>query len=218
MALDDPHPTSATKADPPPRPDAERLAGSELLPCGRLLKRAWDQARDPACAADLHTSHCPYCREAIEGLMSLERATRALRGEEQPDGHSLATKVINAVRAEARLGAMLLLNDAGHDLRIAETAAAKVLRRAADAVPGTHAASCRLIPAQGVHAHHVAAITVSTTLDQPLRERAEAVRQAVLHAAQHVLGIAVTAVDVEVTAVLERSRRPRLEPFEPSGR
>ncbi|MGW6970398.1 hypothetical protein [Streptomyces sp. NPDC054952] len=211
MALDDPHPTSSTKSVPPPRPDAERLAGSELLPCGRLLGRAWDQAHDPARAADPHTNHCPYCREAIEGLTSLERATRALRGEEQPDGHSLANKVINAVRAEARLGAMLLFNDAGHDLRIAETAAAKILRRAADTVPGTHAASCRLTPARGGHPLHVAAITVSATLDQPLRERAEAVRQAVLHAAQHVLGIAVTAVDVEVTAVLERSRQPRLE-------
>ncbi|MGW7065035.1 hypothetical protein ACWGHM_42020 [Streptomyces sp. NPDC054904] len=207
MALDDPHPPAV----PPPRPDAERLAGSELLPCGRLLGRAWERAPDPGRAADSHSDHCPYCREAIEGLTSLEWATRALRGQEQPDGLHLANKVINAVRAEARLGAMLLLDDAGNDLRIAETAAARILRRAADSVPGTHAASCRLIPVHGGHTLHVAAITVSTTLDQPLPERAEAVRQALLHAAQHVLGIAVTAVDVEVTAVLERSRRPRLE-------
>ncbi|MFJ5811551.1 Asp23/Gls24 family envelope stress response protein [Streptomyces sp. NBC_01426] len=214
MALDDPHPTSAAQTNPPPHSDAERLAGSALLPCGRLLGHAWEQARTPARAADPHTNHCPYCREAIEGLTSLDRATHALRGEEQPDGHSLANRVINAVRAEARLGAMLLLNDPGRDLRIAETAAAKILRRAADTVPGTRAASCRLIPEQSGQALHVAAITLSTTLDQPLRERAEAVRQAVLHVAQNVLGLAVTAVNVEVTGVLERSRRTQPEPSE----
>ncbi|MFD5935316.1 hypothetical protein [Streptomyces sp. NPDC060333] len=66
---------------------------------------------------------------------------------------------------------------------------------------------------------HVAAPTVSTTLDQPLRERAEAVRQAVLHAARHVLGLALTAVNVEVTdVVLEHSCPPWLERPEPSQR
>ncbi|MGW6861079.1 hypothetical protein [Streptomyces xanthophaeus] len=216
MALDDPHPTSgdepadvhAVAAEASLHPDAELLAGAELLPCGRALGRAWQQARGASGAADPHSSRCPHCREAIEGLTALDRATRALRAEEQPDGHSLATRVINAVRSEVRLGTMLLLDDPDHDLRIAESAAAKVLRRAADTVPGVRAASCRVAGAKDAHtqAVHVVVITVAATLDQPLRGRAEAVRQAVLHAAEHVLGLAVTTVDVEVNAVLGASR------------
>ncbi|MGW7329251.1 hypothetical protein ACWGIU_11810 [Streptomyces sp. NPDC054840] len=216
MALDDPHPASgdepagvsAARSESSLRSDAELLAGAELLPCGRPLGRAWQQARDTAGASDSHSSRCPHCREAIEGLTSLDRATRALRAEEQPDGHSLAIRVIDAVRREVRLGAMLLLDDPDHDLRIAESAAAKVLRRAADTVPGVRAASCRMAAATDSRVVHVVMITVAATLDQPLRGRAEAVRRAVLHAAEHVLGLAVTTVDVEVNAVLELSGAP----------
>ncbi|MET9887563.1 hypothetical protein ABZZ20_31380 [Streptomyces sp. NPDC006430] len=211
MALDDPHHTSsaepetvgATRAGAPVTPGAELITGAELLPCGRPLSRAWEQARDPAGAADAHTVRCPYCREAVEGLTALDRATRELRAEEQPDSHSLANRVIDAVRAEVRLGTMLLLDDPDHDLRISESAAAKVLRRAADGVPGARAASCRLTPAPGEHALHVIAITVATALDRPLQEQAEEVRRAVLDAAHHVLGLAVVAVDLEFNSVLE---------------
>lgn len=214
MALDDPHPTSgdeppgvsAVRAETPLHSDAELLAGAELLPCGRPLGRAWQQARGAAGTSDSHSSRCPHCLEAIEGLTALDRATRALRAEEQPDSHSLATRVINAVRSEVRLGTMLLLDDPDHDLRIAESAAAKVLRRAADTVPGIRAASCRVAAAKDDRAVHVVVITVAATLDQPMRGRAEAVRQAVLHAAEHVLGLAVTTVDVKVNAVLGASR------------
>ncbi|MFD9621521.1 hypothetical protein ACFWB2_30195 [Streptomyces virginiae] len=167
-----------------------------------------EQARAPAGTADSHSIRCPCCREAVEGLTALDRATRALRTAEHPDTRSLANRVINAVRAEVRLGALLTLNDPGHDLRIVESAAAKVLRRAADTVPGTRTASCRLSPSKGGHIAHVVALTVAAKLDKPLREQAEAVRQAVLHAAEHVLGLAVTTVDVNVNAVLEPSRVP----------
>ncbi|WP_405859919.1 hypothetical protein OG361_34635 [Streptomyces sp. NBC_00090] len=223
MALNDPYltphdePTNvgATRAEAPPIPDAELLAGAEPLPCGRPLGRAWEQARDLAGAADPHSSSCPYCQEAVEGLAALDRATRALRAEEQPDSHSLANRVVNAVRAEVRLGAMLLLDDPDHNLRIAESAAAKVLRRAADTVLGARAASCRLTPVPGGHS---IALTVATALDQPLREQAQRIRQAVLYAAEHTLGLAVTAVDLDINAVLELPRVPRGERFELSER
>ncbi|NXY94047.1 hypothetical protein HYE82_06490 [Streptomyces sp. BR123] len=226
MALDDPHRTSGngpetvvgTQAESFPRSDAEMLAGAELLPCGRPLGRAWEHARDPVGAADPHTAHCPYCREAVEGLAVLDRATRALRAEEEPDSRRVVNRVIDAVRAEVRLGAMLLLDDPGQDLRIAESAAAKVLRRAADSVPGTRAASCRLIPAREGRAVHVVAITIAAALDQPLPERAEEVRRAVLDAAEHVLGLAVTAVDLEINGVLELAHVPSSRRFELSER
>lgn len=211
MALNDPHLTSpeepkhegATRLGARPIPDAELPAGEELLPCGRTLGHAWEQARDLAGASDPHSSSCRYCQEAVEGLAALDRATRALRAREQPDSHRLVNRVITAVRAEARLGTMLLLDDPDHDLRIAESAAAKVLRRAADTVRGARAASCRLTPVQGGHS---IAITVAAALDKPLRERADRVRQAVLNAAEDTLGLAVTVVDLEINAVLELPR------------
>ncbi|MFJ4776281.1 hypothetical protein [Streptomyces sp. NPDC088762] len=211
MALDDPHPTRGDdptaarpqRAESTLLPEAELLAGTELLPCGRPLLAAWQQARSPGSTApDPHTGDCPYCRQAVEGLRALDRATLSLRAEEQPDVHSLANRVINAVRAEVRLGASLPLDDPDHDLRIAESAAAKVLRRAADTVPGTHAASCRLTPTPDDTAVHVV-MTLATTLDRPLPERAAQVRQAVLHAAHHELGLAVTGVDVEINSLLD---------------
>ncbi|WP_405785806.1 hypothetical protein [Streptomyces sp. NBC_01367] len=223
MALDDPHFSSqdepenvaAPRAEASPIPDAELLAGAELLPCGRPLGRAWERARDPAGAVDPHSSSCPYCREAVEGLAALDRATRALRAEEQPDSHSLANRVIDAVRAEVRLGTMLWLDDPECNLRIAESAAEKVLRRAADTVLGARAASCRLTPVPGGHS---VAITVAAAIDRPLRERAEKVRQAVLNAAEHTLGLAVTAVDLEINAVLELPGVPGGERSELSER
>lgn len=223
MALNDPHLIShdepekvdVTRADALPIPDADLLVGAELLPCGRPLGHAWEQARDLTGAADPHGSGCPYCQEAVEGLAALDRATRSLRAEEQPDSHGLAHRVVHAVRAEVRLGAMLLLDDPDHSLRIAESAAAKVLRRAADTVLGARAASCRLTPVQGGHS---ISITVAAALDKPLREQAQRVRQAVLDAAEHTLGLSVTVVDLEINDVLELSRVPGGERFEPSER
>ncbi|MFD7539916.1 hypothetical protein [Streptomyces sp. NPDC059819] len=210
MALDDPHLTpggeppadSADQTHTPLFPEAELLAGDELLPCGRPLRHAWEQARDTAATKDPHTSSCPYCRRAVEGLAALDKATRALRATERPSGHSLAGRVINAVRAEMRLGAMLPLDDATQDLRIAENTAAKVLRKAADTVPGARAASCHLTPTGNGTTVHVA-MTLAMTLDEPLPARAAQVRQAVLQAADHVLGMALTHVDLEIDTVLD---------------
>ncbi|MFE5491788.1 hypothetical protein ACFQ7Z_17850 [Streptomyces virginiae] len=226
MALDKPHTSSghesttsgAVPAGTPPPTEAELLAGAELLPCGRPLGRAWQQARDTGGAPDPHSSHCLHCRGAIEGLTALDQATRALRAEQQPDGHSLATRIINAVRTEVRLGPLLVLDDPDHDLRIAESAAAKVLRRAADTVPGIRAASCRITPSESGEATHVVTITVAATLDRPLRGRAQALREAVLHSAEHVLGLTVTAVNVEINAVLNLPPVPSNDRSEPRER
>ncbi|WP_405719784.1 hypothetical protein OG607_06110 [Streptomyces sp. NBC_01537] len=199
MALED---APFTESGPPagiPLP-----AGDERLPCGRPLSRVWEQARD-GFASDPHTADCPYCRQAVDGLAALERATRALRAQERPTGQTLADRVMRAVRDEVRLGRMLPLDDPAQDLRIAETAAANVLRRAADSVPGARAVSCRLALGEDCTTVHVT-MTLAAALDQPLPDRAALVREAVLHAADRTLGLAVTNVDLEVVAVLEPPR------------
>ncbi|MFF8731571.1 hypothetical protein ACF073_34540 [Streptomyces sp. NPDC015171] len=208
MAIDHPH----TRTPEPPGADGPRpreaaadgplFAGDEVLPCGRLLSRVWEQARDEAPAADPHTVSCPYCREAVEGLAAVNAVTRALCAEDTSGLHVLADRVMDIVRAEVRLGRLLPLADPDRDLRIAECTAAKVLRRAADTVPGARAAICRFTPA-GEGAGVRVTMTLAAALDSPLPERVHQVRRSVLHSAGADLGLAVTAVDITVADVLE---------------
>lgn len=210
MALDDPHarPSEPSAADGPP------FEGDEVLPCGRLLSRVWEQAYDTTPATDPHTVSCPHCREAAEGLATVNAATRALRAEGTPGLYALADRVMNIVRAEVRLGRLLPLADPDRDLRIAESAAAKALRQTADTVPGARAAGCRLAP-EGEGTDVRVTMTLAAALDRPLPDRVRQVRRSVLHSAGQDLGLAVTAVDITVVDVLEPE--PPLGPGLPTG-
>ncbi|WP_381552675.1 hypothetical protein [Streptomyces eurythermus] len=208
MALDGP------RARPlvPPAADGPPFEGDEVLPCGRLLSRVWEQARDAVPAADPHALSCPHCRGAVEGLAAVSAATRALRAEDTGGLHALAARVMGVVRAEVRRGRLLPLAGPGRDARIAERVAAKVLRRAADTVPGARAVTCRLAPVGDGTGVRVT-MTLAVALDHPLPERVRQVRRSVLHSAGQDLGLAVTAVDIAVVDVLEPAPAP-----EPSRR
>lgn len=219
MALNDPHPGpghlppgQATRTRRSPDPQALLLPGDEVLRCGRRLSHVWEEARDAAPTAEAHTAQCDCCQEAIEGLAAMDRATAALRASARPSGQRLTERVIRAVRAELRLGATLSLDDPEHGLRITESAAAKILRKAADTLPGARAASCRLTPTGDGTAVHIA-MTLAASLDQPLHERAEQVRQAVFHAADRKLGLAVTSVDLKIDSVLDLPAPGSAEPL-----
>ncbi|MFJ8022284.1 hypothetical protein [Streptomyces sp. NPDC096311] len=220
MALDDPQarPSGPPHADGPRTSpmdaDVPPFADDEVLPCGRLLSRVWEQVQDAAPAADPHTVSCPHCREAAEGLATVNAAARALREKDPPGLQALADRVMNVVRAEIRLGRLLPLADPDRDLRIAENAAAKVLRQAADTVPGVRAATCRLVPAD--HGTEVrVTMALAAALDRPLPDRVDQVRQSVLDSAGRDLGLAVTAVDITVVDVLELW--PPLSAGDPTG-
>jgi hypothetical protein len=202
MALDDPGATSPRHGQnaEPPHPDPARLVADERLSCGRLISHAWEQARTPH-HLDPHTANCPYCRQAGEGLAALDRSTRILRAD-RPNARTVAERVIRAVRAERRLGRMLPLDDPARDMRIAEIPTAKILRRAADRVPGIRAASCRLTP-DDTGTTVAITMTLAATLDEPLPGRAAQVRRAVLHAARQQLGLAVSSIDLTIANVLE---------------
>ncbi|WTO36195.1 hypothetical protein OG399_18260 [Streptomyces achromogenes] len=215
MALDGPR----TRPSEPPAADGPPFEGDQVLSCGRLLSRAWEQARDAVPAADPHALSCPHCREAAEGLAAVSAAARALRAETVPGLLALAARVMDIVRAEVRRGRLLPLSGPGREPRIAESAAAKVLRRAADTVPGAWAATCRLVPV-GAGTGVRVTMTLAAALDQPLPERVRQVRRTVLHSAGQDLGMAVTAVDIAVVDVLEPKPEPELfrRPGLPDGR
>ncbi|WP_405871550.1 MULTISPECIES: hypothetical protein [unclassified Streptomyces] len=206
MALDDARATAARRVPTPLHRDADaaRLVGDERLPCGRLVSHVWEYARTGQ--ADPHLAGCPFCRQAIEGLKALDRTTHALRAE-RPSARTVADRVVRAVRAEARLGRMLPLDDPERDLRIAETTVAKILRRAADRVPGVRAASCRLTPDEGGTGVTIA-MNLAMTLDQPLPDRAAEVRRAVAYATRHELGLAVSSIDLDIVSVLKLLKPP----------
>ncbi|MFF0001686.1 hypothetical protein [Streptomyces avermitilis] len=112
----------------------------------------------------------------------MNAATRALRAEDPPGLHALADRVMNVVRAEVRLGRLLPLPDPDRDFRIAESTAAKVLRRAADTIRGARAATCRLVP-EGEGTGVRVTMTLATALNRPLLDRVHQVRRSVFDSA-----------------------------------
>jgi hypothetical protein len=216
MALDDARARPAAPAGPPRPAGAPPFAGDETLPCGRLLSRVWEQARDAAPAADPHTVSCPHCREAVEALATLDAAIRALRAEDAAAHHALACRVMDTVRTEARLGRLLPLAGPDQGLRVTERAAARVLRAAADAVPGARTASCRLAPEDEGAGVRVT-MTLTAAADRPLPDRAGEVRRSVLHSAGQDLGLALTAVDITVVDLLAPEPSPRPGPVSGGG-
>ncbi|MFE2225089.1 hypothetical protein [Streptomyces kronopolitis] len=203
MALEDPRATSPPDEVPTPHRDTDpaRLVGDERLPCGRLVSQVWEQARAGSHRPDPHTADCTYCRQATEGLTVLDATTRTLRAQ-RPSARTVADRVVSAVRAEARLGRMLPLDDPTQELRIAEATVAKALRRAADRIPGVRAASCRLTPGEA-GTHVTITMTLAVTLDQPLPGRATQVRMAVADASAREIGLAVSGIDLHIESELE---------------
>ncbi|MFD9006560.1 hypothetical protein ACFV0T_37390 [Streptomyces sp. NPDC059582] len=220
MAMNNAHtrpsaPPGANRPRTGPAAGARPFADDEVLPCGRLLSQVWEQAQDDGRAVEPHTMSCPHCREAVEGLATVNAAAQALRAEDPPGLRALTDRVMDAVRAEARLGRLLPLADPDRDLRIAETAAAQVLRQAADSVPGARAAACKLAP-EGQSTGVRVTMTLAVALDRPLPDLADQVRRTVLHSAGQELGLTVTAVDITVVDVLETVSQ-RLVPGLPTG-
>ncbi|MER5972963.1 hypothetical protein ABT112_25065 [Streptomyces sp. NPDC002055] len=161
------------------------------------VRRGQGYARPVGTAPAMHRQPLARCRPPAK-----------VSPQSRPSGHTLAERVMQAVRAEIRLGRMLPLGETEEDLRIAGTAAARVLRRAADSVPGARAVSCRLTPDRDTAGIKVT-LTLAAALDRPLPERARHVRAAVLHAAHRTLGLQVGRLDLKIVDTLEPRERAR---------
>ncbi|MFH8367922.1 hypothetical protein [Streptomyces sp. NPDC018031] len=219
-------------------PDGSPAPGAgddETLPCGARLAALWE---DRSAVAG-HTG-CPHCRAALDDLAVLDRAVAGAltarpgpaHGAGGPGGDgagpaarapgddladAVTARVMDVVRTELRPGRTLPLGgaDSGDDW-ITEAAAARVLRAAADAVPGVAAGSCRIGPLR-LPASGLLPLPGTRLPRGPLRVRLEVamsarwtvpgvaalVRERVAAAVDRELGLEVSAIDVSVIDLLD---------------
>ncbi|MFG2282317.1 Asp23/Gls24 family envelope stress response protein [Streptomyces asoensis] len=195
----------------------------ELLPCGRLLSRVWEDWERQADGT--HLRSCPHCRQAVAGLDRLECVVRGLDEETVPpspqDTESLTRRIMDVVRLELRPGRPVPLGEPAEDLWIMEAVAARTLRAAAETVPGVRAGSCRLLapdpdgptaaPTAADGSPEGAGAVVGVRLDihapagAPLLPLTERVRKRVREAADRELGMPLAAVDIRVTDLVPAS-------------
>lgn len=144
-------------------------------------------------------------------------------------------RLAHAVRQQLRLGRLLPLGGPEDGAWLTERAADAVLRRAAGAVPGVRLGALRIALADPDAAARPAVpappsalppgplrveAEFATTVDRPLPVTAERLRGALLGAAADRLGLAVGAVDLRVTDVLDEvpEREPPPAEEQPEGR
>ncbi|MFD5007501.1 hypothetical protein CJI59_13220 [Streptomyces sp. Alain-F2R5] len=187
---------------------ADDAADDERLACGRLLSEVWESREDGS--EDPHLRTCPHCAAAVRQLDLLGAAVReASRGEREPecDAGALAERVMDVVRLELRPGRPLPLGEREEDLWVREAMAAKVLRAAAETVPGVRAGSCRIRPGERGGAPTRGPVRVRLEVVVPLvpglHELAEEIRRQVRGAAEDALGLPVEHVDVHITDVVD---------------
>lgn len=190
-----------------PNTTAAAPADDELLPCGRLLSRTWEDWERGA--DDPHLRTCPHCRQAVRGLDDLESVVRGLQAETDTtasayDTEPLTRRIMDVVRLELRPGRPLPLGEPAEDLWIMEAVVARALRAAAESVPGVRAGSCRLRDGDGGDGVEVR-LEIHAPADAPLPELAARVRERVWEAADRELGMGVTAVDIRVTDLVPSS-------------
>ncbi|MFF3982243.1 Asp23/Gls24 family envelope stress response protein [Streptomyces sp. NPDC055808] len=182
-------------APPPHGPDDERL------PCGRLLSQVWTDWEEGA--ADSHTAACPDCTAAIAELEQLETTVRRLRDDTEDvsgyDPASLTERVMDVVRLELRPGHPLPLGTPDEDMWVMESAAARVLRAAAERVPGVRSGSCRITPEPDVPGRVAVSLHILAPITAPsLPALADEVRRNVGESADRRLGLEITGIDVRV--------------------
>ncbi|CRY76262.1 MULTISPECIES: Asp23/Gls24 family envelope stress response protein [Nocardia] len=184
-----------------------------VLPCGRDIEQVWerlDMVR--AGFGDEHDMTCEYCRGARESLLALRAATAELIEEPTAPPPDLVTRIMSAVRAEARRGRTLrLATDQPGAVEVSEQAVAAVLRYAADTVPGVRARHCA-VRELGAEPDGTRRVTVelSIAVRFPATEVGRvlpAVRERVRTALAARTGLVAERIDVVVADVFDESPR-----------
>ncbi|MDX6356255.1 MAG: hypothetical protein QOF98_3158 [Streptomyces sp.] len=178
----------------------------ELLPCGASLALLWEEGGPP------EHRRCPHCAGALDELTALDRTVRAavaLAADELP-ARDLTARVMDLVRAELRPSPLVPLDEP--EGWITELAAARLLRRAAESLPGVAAGSCRIVPLAGARTHWGGRLPreplrvrleIALHPDLTVPEASTAVRSRVLLAAADHIGLDLAAVDIAVVDLLD---------------
>jgi hypothetical protein len=200
-----------------PFPESEN---DETLPCGADLDEL--QARG---IAPVGHEHCPHCLDALAALRTLGALVRhALEQEDQASEQvgSLADRIMRTVRTEMRPGPLVSMGDRTEDLWITHAAAARVVRRVVDALPGISAGGCRITPFDELQRtrsgrlprgpiHLRLEIAISPEL--VVAEAGQLVRDAVGRAVRDDLGLDISTIDLAVVDLIvshaPRERGPR---------
>ncbi|RBO93620.1 Asp23/Gls24 family envelope stress response protein [Nocardia puris] len=186
-----------------------------LLPCGRDLERVWRRLDAvEAGLGDEHERACPHCRAARESLRALRSATRELIEEPEEPPPDLVTRIMSAVRAEARRGRTLALpTDEPGGVEVSEQAVAAVLRYAADTVPGVHARHCAVrTVGEGPDGELLADVEIAVAVGFPgtqVDEVVPLVRERVRAALAARIGLVAARLDVTVTDVYRKPKEDR---------
>jgi RNA polymerase sigma-70 factor, ECF subfamily len=196
----------------PPQHDAG------LLACGRDAAKVWDRAA--AGRFDTHDRSCPHCQAVAEDERLQATAIATLADEAVEPPPSLLEQVMEAVLSELRPAEYLPLPTRHGHARIDRIAAAGILRHAVDQMSALRVRSCQIhligpsgtddtsggvlavsSPTGRVH------ISVAAWFGTDLLSATARVRQMIFTAAEDLLGLSVTTVDVDVVDVFDDPRR-----------
>ncbi|MGF1426136.1 hypothetical protein [Kitasatospora sp. LaBMicrA B282] len=200
---------------PDPDPQAPGAPDADTLPCGTDLADLWEHGEPQP---DHRT--CPHCRRALADLDQLhDLIGTALTQPEPPAPPSLADRIMETVRTELRPGPLLPLGRPEDDDWITESAAARVLRHAAETLPGILAGRCHLRPADGTGERPLPGtrlprrplalhLDIAITTDWTTQDAARAVRRRVARAGTDELGVTIERIDVTVADVIAPTGEP----------
>lgn len=211
----------------PPFPGRRDRGLPDRVPCGALLDDLLEQVADGTPPADpAHQETCPHCRAALTELADVWAPVRRLAAEHVTAPPMLTSTIMERVHAIAAHGWHAVLTGHSGVLRIAAWVVAVIARRAAAGVPGVGtvtgqvtppAAALGRVPAGfppagpsrsqraaaagiGVAGRQVdIRIAVTAAAWRPLPALAEQIRRRVSAEVSATTGLAVAAVDVEVT-------------------
>ncbi|MEU7477805.1 Asp23/Gls24 family envelope stress response protein [Lentzea sp. NPDC042327] len=173
------------------------------LPCGRDVEQVWEAIE----VADEHTRRCPHCSAVRESLLVLRAATEEMARDRVEPPSDLVSRVMSAVRADARRGEVLPLPSAGADpARISTQAIAAVLRFAADGVDGVRARGCRVREAvESSESDPVIEVELGIAIvaGHTSAQTFDVVRERVIAAATARIGVRLARLDLVVSDVLE---------------
>lgn len=191
----------------------------ETLPCGASLIDLWESGVPHPGHSHCH---CQHCRTALDELAALQQVVQEsvdqeLAIEPRAEAAAIADRVMEVVRTELRPGRLLPLGEVSEDNWVTEAAAARVLRAAAERLPGVAAGSCRIRSASATDSARLPRpgarlprgplqvrmeLAVSPTWSVP--DVVTALRRLVSASARDDLGLDLAGIDVVVVDLLDQ--------------